>query len=508
MNPKFGPMKTGLSCFAKGGTPRVWPMRFTGLALLASLLACFGGCAVNPVTGKKTVSLMSESQEIALGRQSDPSIVAEYGLFQHEGLQQLIDARGKEMGAISHRPHLNYTFRILDSPVVNAFALPGGYVYFTRGILAHFNNEAELAGVLGHEIGHITARHADEQYTRQVFSQALLFGGMMLSKELRTFSRETQAAMALLFLKYSRDNETQSDGLGVEYSTRIGYDAREMSKFFNTLKALSDDHGSLPDFLSTHPDPGNRVVRVAQLAGEWQARDQRAPYKVNQDSYLRLLDGLIYGEDPRQGYVDRNVFYHPELKFQFTYPQGWILENSPTQVVMVPEDKSALVLFTLAQGASLRDAAEKALKAYELQADASRQLTINNLPALLVDSRQVQQDPSTGATTTIQVRSTFIQYDGRYFVFHGVANGNRFGYWLPAFESCGRSFSRLSDPARINVRPEVIRVVQARSSGTFGQVLDANGIPSTRRREMEILNQLGAGDPVAAGQLIKIVGRQ
>jgi len=426
----------------------------TRLLLLSTAFLFASSCAVNPVTGKKTVSLMSESQEIALGKQSDPAIIAEYGLYENAALQQLIDARGKEMGAISHRPQLTYTFRILDSPVVNAFALPGGYIYFTRGILAHFNNEAELAGVLGHEIGHVTARHADEQYTRQVFSQALLFGGMMLSKELRTFSRETQTAMALLFLKYSRDNETQSDALGVEYSTKIGYDAREMSKFFNTLKALSDDRGSLPGFLSTHPEPGNRVVRVAELADDWQARDQHGPYKVNQDSYLRLVDGLVYGEDPRQGYVDQDVFYHPEMKFLFPVPKGWHLQNSPTQVVMVPEDKSALLLFTLAEGASLRDAADKALAAYELQADASRQLTVNGLPALQVDSRQIEQDPSTGATTTTQV------------------------------------------------------VVQAKGTGTFGQVLDAYGVPADRRHELEILNQLGVGDPVEAGRLVKIVARQ
>ena len=125
-------------------------------------------CAVNPVTGKKELMFMSEEQEIALGQQSDPSIVAMYGLYEDETLQEFINKKGQEMAAISHRPHLKYEFKILDSPVVNAFALPGGYVYFTRGILAHFNNEAEFAGVLGHEIGHITARHGrDHAFPRR-----------------------------------------------------------------------------------------------------------------------------------------------------------------------------------------------------------------------------------------------------------------------------------------------------------------------------------------------------
>src|SRR5690606_39156102 len=166
------------------------------------------------------------------------------------------------MGAISHRSNLNYEFKILDSPIVNAFAVPGGYVYFTRGIMGFFNNEAEFAGVLGHEIGHIAAKHSARQQRDQILGQVLLMGGIIFSEKFRQFADVAQQGVGLLFLKNSRDHETESDKLGVEYSTKIGYDAREMAGFFQTFKKLGGDDGAIPSFLSTHPDPGDRYNKT------------------------------------------------------------------------------------------------------------------------------------------------------------------------------------------------------------------------------------------------------
>ncbi|HQU61202.1 MAG TPA: M48 family metallopeptidase, partial [Saprospiraceae bacterium] len=216
---------------------------FVKIAIVLFLIASLQSCATNPVTGKSEFMLMSKNQEIALGQQSDPSIVASFGVYNNDEIQNFINEKGQEMAKVSHRPELKYEFKVLDSPVVNAFALPGGYVYFTRGILAHFNNEAEFAGVLGHEIGHITARHSAKQYSRQVLAQVGLVAGMVLSEDFRQYADVAQTGLGLLFLKYGRDAESQSDRLGVEYSTKIGYDAREMAEFFNTLKRLSDQSG-------------------------------------------------------------------------------------------------------------------------------------------------------------------------------------------------------------------------------------------------------------------------
>jgi len=228
------------------------------LLTVTILVLSFGwdSCARNPVTGKKQFNLMSENQELAMGKQSDPSVVAQFGLYAHPQMQRFLDQKGQEMAAISHRSDLKFEFKLLDSPVVNAFALPGGYVYFTRGIMAHFNNEAQFAGVLGHEIGHVTARHSARQYSRSILAQVGLIAGMVISPEFARFGNEASQAMQLLLLKHGRDAESESDMLGVDYSSQIGYDAHEIAGFFHILDRLTDGpEGLFPTFLSTHPDP-------------------------------------------------------------------------------------------------------------------------------------------------------------------------------------------------------------------------------------------------------------
>jgi predicted Zn-dependent protease len=333
--------------------------------LIAALSISFliPSCSVNPVTGKKEIMLMSEAQEISMGKAYDPQVVASFGLYEDEQMQQFINEKGKEMGAISHRPHLNYEFKILDSPVVNAFAVPGGYVYFTRGIMAHFNNEAEFAGVLGHEIGHVTARHSAKQQSTQTLAQLGLIVGVIASKEIARYAGQAQEALGLLFLKFGRDDESQSDQLGVEYSTKIGYDAHEMAHFFSTLDRMrgGSEVERIPTFMSTHPDPANRQQKVEMAATKWQEGRPRSEFKINRDQYLRMIDGLVYGEDPRQGYVDDNKFFHPELKFEFPIPTGWKSLNSPQQFQMAPDGGKAIMVLRLAEGQDLEGAASKFL---------------------------------------------------------------------------------------------------------------------------------------------------
>ncbi len=368
----------------------------TAVALSAIL---YSGCAVNPVTGNRELMLMSEEQEIALGKQSDPSIVAQYGLYQDETLQKFIDEKGQQMAKISHRPHLNFEFKILDSPVVNAFALPGGYVYFTRGIMAHFNNEAEFAGVLGHEIGHVTAKHSARQYSKAQVAQVLMVGGMLVSPEFAQFGNEAQQGLGLLFLKFGRDNESESDKLGVEYSTKIGYDAQQMAGFFHTLDRLSQKSGAgeIPSFLSTHPHPADRFENVKQMAEKQQAKMPGKSFKIEREEYLRMVDGLIYGEDPRQGYAEDNVFYHPELKFQFPYPSGWKLHNSPTQVQVAPENGKALLVFTFSAEKTVEAAAKAFAEQYKLTVKESGSTKVNGFEAYAMLADQVsEQQSSTG----------------------------------------------------------------------------------------------------------------
>jgi len=476
------------------------------LLLLVSLIAV--SCAINPVTGKKELMLMSEAQEIQMGAQYDPQVIATFGEYQDEQILSFIQTRADEMGKISHRPTLKYHVKILDSPVINAFAVPGGYIYLTRGILAQFNNEAELMGVLGHEMGHITARHSVSNQSKQTLGQLLLIGGMIASEEFASYAQYALQGMQLLFLKFSRDNERQADQLGVAYSSQIGYDANKMADFFQVLKKMSlpEEQGGVPTFLSTHPDPADRYNAVKRDTKMWQDSLKMDNYKVNADNYMHMIDGIIYGEDPRQGYVEGNSFYHPEMKFSFSFPAGWQFENLPTQVNMAPSDGKALLVFTFAPGSTLDEAANNALEQLELKPQESLRTSINNLPAIVTQSKQVYQDQSTGQQQSNIIMSCFIDFDKTFFVFHGVTAEANYNIYSDPFMATMNTFSTLTDPLKLNKKPVKILVKKVQRTGTLADALRYYGIQQNSMDELGLLNNLELTDVVQAGRMIKVTG--
>ncbi len=472
------------------------------LFLLATALVGYS-CAVNPVTGNRELMLMSEEQEIALGKQSDPAIIAQYGLYQDETLQKFISDKGQQMAKISHRPNLPYEFKIVDSPVVNAFALPGGYIYFTRGIMAHFNNEAEFAGVLGHEIGHVTARHSAKQYSKQQVAQVLLVGGMLVSPEFAQFGNEAQQGLGLLFLKFGRENESESDKLGVEYSTEIGYDAKEMAGFFETLNRLSQESGAgeIPTFLSTHPHPADRFDKVQRMATQVQSKSGKSNYRVGRDSYLQMVDGLVYGEDPRQGYTEDYVFYHPELKFQFPYPSGWKLHNSPTQVQVVPENGKALLVFTLSSKPDLESAAKEIVDNFKLTVKESKKTTVNSFPALTFVAQQVTESQS------ISLQSYLIKKDQYIYVFMGLAGTSDFSSYQSTLVNSMVNFKNLTDQRKINVKPQRVWVKTVPRNMALSDALAYFKVPGEDHNQVAILNGMNLNDQLQQGSAIKILGK-
>jgi predicted Zn-dependent protease len=307
-----------------------------GLALLVA-----AACAINPVTGQRELSLISEQQEVELGKQTDAEIGQEYGYYADPNLTRYVAAVGTEMTPRTHRPKLDYHFAILDTPVVNAFAAPGGYIYVTRGILALMNSESELATVLGHELGHVNARHSVRQMSKMLVLQAGLALGSVLSESFAKVAGLAGVGAQLLFLKFSRDDEREADALGVAYARAGGFNAVEMVNFFSSLERYGDLSGgqSVPGFLSTHPLTSERIQNVKGLLGEL---DAARP--TNREAYLRGLDGLIYGDDPRQGYVEGNAFYHPEMRFAFAIPAGWKVQNTPAQVTLADEKGNAAIV--------------------------------------------------------------------------------------------------------------------------------------------------------------------
>lgn len=475
-------------------------------SLLGASMLLTSTCAVNPVTGKKQIVLMSEEQEITMGKEADPEILAQYGLYENAALQDFITKKGKEMAAISHRPNLNYEFKILDSDVLNAFAVPGGYVYFTRGIMAHFNNEAEFAGVLGHEIGHITARHSVSQQTKAVLGQVGLIGSMILVPQVAEFAEPLSQGLGLLFLKFGRDAETQSDELGVEYSSKIGYDAKEMAGFFKTLdrKSAASGNEELPDFLSTHPNPGSRNIAVMNLSIDWKNKLKLNNPSVNRDSYLRKIEGLVYGEDPRQGFLENNVFYHPELKFEFPVPQDWNYQNTPQRVQLAPKDGKAILIMTLANGNNLQAAADKAVADNNLKIIESNNLKINGLNAIsILADVKAKEGEQTSSTRTL---SYLIQFNDSIYHLLGASSISDFQKYSGFFSNSMKNFKELKDISKLNKKAERIRIKTVQKSGTLKQVLASFKVPESRIEELSILNGMMLTDEVKQGTLIKTIG--
>jgi predicted Zn-dependent protease len=492
-------------------------LRFSSIVVKATLLAAslfiFTDCSRNPVTGKKEIILMSESQELALGKESDPQIISEYGIYPDSILLNFLTERGKTLGKLSHRPNLDYQFRVMDSDVVNAFAVPGGFVYFTRGIFAHFNNEAQMMGVMGHEIGHVTARHSAQQMTSQTFSQIGLIAGMIAFPKFQQLAQQASQGLQLMFLKFSRDHETQSDKLGVEYSSRLGYDAHEMGKFFHVLGKLSggeDGAQRIPTFMSTHPDPGDRFAKVNAMATDYQTKNPpTSQYRIDREKYLKMIDGIVYGPDPRQGFVEASNFYHPELKFQFPVPSGWQTANSPAQFRMASTDQKAMMTLTLAPEKTLEAAAQAFPKDNKLTVVSQKNVKINGLPAIIqycdqvAQPQQGQQAPT--AAQLARILMSYIEYNGLIYKLFGVASSQDFASYERLFANTINGFQVLTDVSKLNVVADRLKMERTTSDMTFAAAMQSYGMPEKRIKELSVLNQMELTELVPKGTLVKTI---
>ena len=476
--------------------------RYFGLGFLAIILAITISCATNPVTGDREFMLVSEQQEISMGKEYDPQVVATYGVYDDAEIAAYISDIGQRIATVSDRPGLAYEFKVLDSPVINAFAVPGGYVYFTRGILAYLNNEAEVVGVMGHEVGHIAARHSAKQISQQQIATIGLGVGSILSEDVAKYAGLAQAGLGLLFLRFGRDAERQSDQLGVDYSTKLGYDATEMANFFGTLDKMSGgESGGLPGWFSTHPAPDERVQNVTRMAQEQQAKNPAANYEVNREKYLRKIDGLIFGDDPRQGYAEEGFFYHPELKFQFPVPADWQVVNTPSQVQIANSDQNAVILFQLAQQNTARAAADNFVTQANAQKVSDDAMRVHSLNAVRLVSDVNSNDG------VLRVVSYFIEYEGRVYLFHGLSNKLNFSRYGDTMENCMRGFNRLTNPQKINVEPNRIRIKTVAKTGTLESTLQSFGVAADKMELHSLLNGMELTSTVSANSLIKVVGK-
>ncbi len=476
------------------------PSRATLLMVMASAVAA---CATNPATGQRQLMLVSEGQEVAMGRQADPEIVAQFGLVPDSGLQEYYRGIGNRLAAASERPDLPWTFRVLDDPVVNAFALPGGFNYVTRGILAYFNSEAELAGVAGHEIGHVTARHSAAQMTRQTLAGVGLVAGMILVPDLQDWAGAASAGLQLMFLRFSRDDERQADDLGLRYMYRTSYDPRELPNVFAMLDRVSRASGAerVPGWLSTHPDPEDRQERLQEKIAALPIQDFSATV-VRREEYLRRIDGLIYGPNPREGYFRGQNFLHPDLQFQLTFPQNWRTMNQKTAVLGQAPNRDALFALTLATGAtSPRSAAQEFLSQEGVSGGSIRTGDINGHDAASTAFRAQTQDG------VLEGFVVFIAFQGSIYRLMGYAPRERWNLYEQVVRGSIASFDRLTDREALAVQPLRLDVVEAPRAMSLSELVAERSSPVSIET-VALLNQMEPTTPLTRGQLVKVVTGQ
>ncbi len=468
---------------------------------VAAALGALVACATNPVTGERELSLMSEQQEVQLGQQYDVEIRKQMRPYPDQQLQQYVSGIGMTLARNSHRPQLPWHFTVVDVPAVNAFALPGGYIYITRGILAYLDNEAQLAGVLGHEIGHVTARHAAQQYTKATGGQLGLIALGIFVPEAQPFGQIAETGLALLFLKHGRDDELQSDRLGVEYAAKSGWDPDAVPAFLNTLARIGEetDRSGVPNWLATHPQPEDRVVKareaITATAGAAGAE------RVDRDEYLRRIDGIIFGDNPQDGLVRNGEFVHPVMRFAVRFPEQWRVSNSAEQVVAQPssQDRTMLLMLEQLQGRNLEDAAVAAMQKRGLQPVNGQRTRINGLDAFVGTYQGEMQNVG-----TVGVRGAHIVHGDRVFLLVGLAPANTFSNAVQQFDGSIRTFRAISGNEAADVRPNRVDLYTVRSGDTWESIASRSGGVASAST-LAIMNDSAPGQRPTAGRRIKIV---
>ena len=469
-------------------------------ASLAVMAAWMTGCVMNPATGQNQLMLVSEAQEIQMGREYDPQVVASIGLYPDSAWQRYIRQLGNQLAAAGERPNLPWTFRVVDDPAVNAFAVPGGFIYVTRGLLAHVSSEAELASVVGHEIGHVTARHTVSQMSNQQLAGLGLAIGSIVSSEFERHAGLANTALGVLFLKYSRDDEREADDLGLRYMRRTNFDPRAMPEVFALLERMSASQGGrLPEWLATHPSPENRRENIAeQIAAMPQDFSGTV---VNRDAYLQRLDDQVFGMNPREGYFKGSHYVHPDMRFQLTFPEGWTTDNGRQAVVAVSGGKDAVIEVTLGEGTSAQAAARAFLGQDGITSGATSHASSHGLPAAGAQFAATTEGGALGGAVL------FVEHGGAVFRLLGYAPEERWSSHRAAVERTLQSFQVLTDAQALAVQPQRLDIIRLDRRTTIEALAGVRQSPASAAT-LALINHVDPRTVLEPGRLIKwIVGR-
>lgn len=472
-----------------------------GLALLG-----LQGCSVNPATGEKQfTALLPAGQEASVGATEHQKVEQTYGSFMKGPVADYVTRIGNKVAANTERQDVQYKFFVIDSPIVNAFAIPGGYVYVSRGLLELANSEAEVAGVIGHEIGHITARHAAER-----MSQGFLvgLGSAVLGAAVGNADVGKVASVGgdLYIKSYSRGQEHQADELGVRYLSRGGYDPQAMASFLRSLdrqtkldQQIEGQSGEAEfNYFSTHPVTSDRIAEATAEAAKYPPGGA-AP---GRSAHLNAINGMIYGDSPDQGFVKGDNFYHPKLGFMFSMPPGFAINNTPDQVVAAHKETGTIVLFDAAGDPQKRDPLTYLTQGWLNGKDLSKPegVTINGMRA----ATAAFAGSVNGKTATIRVVA--IEWSAGQFFRFQMAIPNGAGLTIvDNLKTTTYSFRRMSDAERNNIQPQRIRVVTAGAGDTAASLARQMAFKSYQEERFRVLNGLQSGENVTAGQPYKLV---
>ncbi|MBI5461715.1 MAG: M48 family metalloprotease, partial [Gammaproteobacteria bacterium] len=454
-------------------------------------LATLPGCATNPVTGSRDFVLMSEQQEIALGRQYHPQVLKETPAYTNAELAAYVQRIGAALAAHSHRTDLIYRFTVLDSQDVNAFALPGGYIYITRGLLAYLNSEAELAAVLGHEIGHVTARHSVRQQSAATATG--LFGAVLAGATgVRAAGDLANVAGTALVRGYGREHELEADRLGAEYLARSGYDPQAMLRVIHVLKdqesfeiQRAKEEGREPrvyhGLFSTHPDNDQRLQEVVGAARKFARPNATANHT---QAFLKQLEGLTFGDSERDGIRRGNRFYHGELDFALEFPESWRIENSAERLLARSRDGNGLMQFTMQDRG----------KNVSPQAFLREQLHLNNVR----NGESIQHAGLQGYTALVDQKTSFGRLPVRYavlyrgtqaLIFAGLSKAENQPYKYDSqILQTVRSFHPLTEQERNLARAQRLHILRATATTRFASLARESALPDYPEARLRLLN--------------------
>lgn len=481
---------------------------FKPLLLATAAAALLAGCSTNPATGQSQfAALMSPQQEANVGATEHAKIMQTMGERNiPPEVKAIVTEIGQKIAVQTERPDVQYKFFVLDSPMVNAFALPGGYVYVTRGLIALANSEAELAAVMAHEVGHITGRHSAERYSHGVLTT---LGAAVIAAALDSPAAAQAAGVGSdLYLKsYSRGQEHEADALGVRYLQRNGYDAMAMASFLQNLQrneglenALAGRGEAQPmaSYFSTHPQTGDRVTQVQALAAA--AKAAGGPAQDHRESFLTALDGMMYGDSPENGFVRGASFYHPQMDFTFTVPPGFKIDNQPSQVTAV-DGKGAALIF------------DAALNQQGLP--PAQYLTAAWLQKPEVKTEAIQIAGRTGAMAAFNgtvgnqpaiIHVIALPWAGQTMFRFQIATpqGGDAGM-AEALKRAAHSLRPLTAQEKQDIRPWVIRVVKAGAGDSVASLAQRMPVDTMKEEHFRVLNGLNPGENVQAGKLYKLI---